>query len=50
MFGDKEANRAKYVATLIGSPNKSQTLATGTGWKVTTDGITDIAHFDETMD
>ena len=44
LFGDKEANRAKYVVALIGSPNKSQTVATGSGWKVTTAGITDIAN------
>ena len=48
MFEGKEANQPKYVATLIGSPNKSQAVAAGTGWKVTTSGITDIATCDNT--
>ena len=48
MFEGKEANQAKYVAALIGSPNKSQAVAAGTGWKVTTSGITDIAKCDDT--
>jgi hypothetical protein len=45
-YNEVEAVKAMYVAALISSPSKSQTESVGSGYKVTTTGIIDLANPD----